>query len=203
MNCKNNENISKGKKRWKYLKRQCRARDRILCDHSSGFGFATSLPSLTLHLTCFKPATYPQRCKTICARQIEFFLSSTNANVESVGGGTPHPSCNLQMGSAGSWWGQIMEAKWGNRWKQWVEAQMMRGTKRWALQIGPSYPLPGRAICKLGLNAQLAKSRNWLPGSKLFSWYYIIKGSRKKCYFFTFSQDVRVSRSPLLLVRVL
>ena len=94
-----------------------------------------------------------------------------------------------------------MEAKWGNRWKQWVEAQMMRGTKRWALQIGPSYPLPGRAICKLGLNAQLAKSRNWLPGSQLFSWYYIIKGSRKKCYFFKFSQDVRVSRSPLLLVR--
>ena len=31
----------------------------------------------------------------------------------------------------------------------------------------------------------------------------LLKGSRKKCNFFTFSQDVRVSRSPLLLVRVL
>ena len=186
----------KAKKRWKYLKRQCRARDRILCDHSSGFGFATSLPSRCILLALNQPPTL-----NVIRQQIASVLSSTNSNVESVGGGTPHPSCNLQMGSAGSCWGQIMEAKWGNRWKQWVEAQMMRGTKRWALQIGPPTP------CQAAQFANWVWTHSWQRAGtdylvhNCFHGLTLLKGSRKKCNFFTFSQDVRVSRSPLLLVR--
>ena len=119
---KNYENISKAKKWWKYLNRQrtmkisqkakktlkisqkakktltisqkakhrSRARDRILCDHSSGFGFAASLPSLCILLALNQPPT-----PNVIRQQIASFLSSTNANVESVGGGTPilHAIC--------------------------------------------------------------------------------------------------------------
>ena len=49
--------LKRQKKRRKYLKRQCRARDRILCDHSSGFGFAASLPSLCILLALNQPPT--------------------------------------------------------------------------------------------------------------------------------------------------